>query len=61
MGQVGARAESPMTLLREHTTVVSADAVAERVGQLSQAGADVVVLLSDGANPDPRPLLAALG
>ncbi len=53
---------------RVHVTVyteigpahVSADAVAERVGVLAEAGADAVVLQSDAADPDPRPLAEAL-
>ncbi len=40
---------------------VSPDAVADRVGLLAEAGADVVVLQSDAERPDPRPLLDALG
>lgn len=43
------------------TADVTADLVAERVGLLAEAGADVVVLQSDGDRPDPAALLAALG
>ncbi len=39
---------------------VRADVVAERVAALADAGADAVVLQSDGESPDPRALVAAL-
>ena len=45
---------------RSPPTAVTPDAVAERVGQLAEAGADTVVLQSDAARPDPRALVAAL-
>ncbi len=40
---------------------VTPDAVAERVGLVAEAGADVVVLQSDAETPEPHALLAALG
>ena len=43
------------------TADVTPDAVAERIGLLAEAGADVVVLQSDADRPDPLALLAALG
>jgi alkanesulfonate monooxygenase SsuD/methylene tetrahydromethanopterin reductase-like flavin-dependent oxidoreductase (luciferase family) len=43
------------------TADVTPDAVAERVSQLAEAGADVVVLQSDPEQPDPGAIVAALG
>ncbi len=40
---------------------VTPDAVAERVAEMGEAGADAVVLQSDSEHPEPRALLAALG
>jgi alkanesulfonate monooxygenase SsuD/methylene tetrahydromethanopterin reductase-like flavin-dependent oxidoreductase (luciferase family) len=58
----GAPGRVQVTVYTELAThAVSPQAVADRVGQLAEAGADAVVLQSDGSNPDPRALLAALG
>jgi len=54
MGKVGARVESPVTLLHEYVTALGALLRGEAVLQWAAARADTVVLQPTADDPDPE-------